>query len=122
MNRSQFATLRCIGTEQRAGGCGRWLVKYDPATKEIVEVAKRIKRPWPHWRPSVSPDDPRIILDGVTSPDPYGAWEYDPRLRSLVESGTMIDPDADVDGSRQQGPPDYYVVRCSCGRRYEFSM
>jgi hypothetical protein len=114
VNRSQLVTERCIGGAGQPG-CDRWLVKYDPATKRIVEVAKRIKSaPLAHWS----------IIEGNDFEGPGPGWEYVPSMKSLVDTGVMIDPDLippeDVHGYRRL--PDYYRVRCQCGRWYKLTL
>lgn len=114
MSRSLLVTERCSG----AGGCGRWLVKYDPATKQIVEVAKRVKSPpRAHWE---GPIDYTPGAGGFANPSPV--WEYDPSMKSLVDKGIMINPDLETDEHARHRPPDYYAVRCSCGRGYKITL
>jgi hypothetical protein len=109
--RSELKTGRCKGR----GGCGKWLIKYDPATRQVLRRNRGVEVSLDRWPDRVG-DDGRPVLDD------YGAWPWyeHPDASRLVAQGVMIEPETWwVQTEPGAQPPTHREVRCSCGKTYK---
>lgn len=116
--RSELVTVRCTAK----GGCGRWLVKVEETTAQLIVKGENVRTQitW-GWASTVGARIEGVGLPVIENPhaDP---WWLDRRKSALVASGVMIAPDEALTPTEAaERAPDELTIRCTkCGISYQF--